>query len=174
METALTGAGILKPRTLECGPSDAELQRTRAQSVGAAGPQHQEVFSASAVGPSESGGQRKRVASPERSDPMRGPAKVGRRYPVTVGGVEIDSASAENQMINALIRAVQVRAGSIARSRIGHCNLNQYMDRSSSAKDLVRHPPDSIHPDATLEPINDLCVLVVAHHLCLVFVINVS
>ena len=59
--------------------------------------------SALAVGVSGGGGPRKRVASPERVDPTASPAKAGRRYPTTLGGVEIPNASVENQTINAII-----------------------------------------------------------------------
>ena len=90
-------------RTLEFGPSDAELRRGRAPVVCVPRSHDDGASSASAVGVSGGGGPRKRVASPERVDPTASPAKAGRRYPTTLGGVEIPNASVENQTTNAII-----------------------------------------------------------------------
>ena len=68
-------------RTLEFGPSDAELRRARAPVVCVPRSQDAGVSSASAAGASGGGGPRKRVASPERVDPTASPAKAGRRFP---------------------------------------------------------------------------------------------
>ena len=101
MEAALADAGFLKTAsTLEFGPSDAELQRTRAQGVGASGSQDQ------GFPPLRRLGLPRAVARGNVWHRQSG--RILREVQlkldvVTVGGVEIDSASAENRMINALI-----------------------------------------------------------------------